>query len=88
MRVGNIRHFCHHRAFLEHLHPRYFSVCVGVLVGRPQHHDTATSGVDSSDLRNRDNFGLCVGELATVSRLVFLYKILRWEIHSWWRRPA
>ena len=34
-----------------------------------QCHDTATSGADSSDLRNRDNIWFVyVGELATVSR--------------------
>ena len=40
-------------------------------MGRPQYHDTVTSGADSLDLRNRDNFVLCVGELATVSRCCY-----------------
>ena len=32
-----------------------------------QYHDTATSGTDYSDLRNRDNFcSVCVGKHVTV----------------------
>ena len=44
-----------------------------------QYHDTAISGRDSSDLRNRDNTGcVCVAQYHDT----VVYKILRREIHK------
>ena len=60
--------FCHYRASLFTRCPKSFVVCCWCFWWK-QFHDTAISGTDYLDLRNRVNFcSVCVGEHVTVSR--------------------